>query len=250
MVRARGSWPGRHRTCRCQRRRRHLREIVPAAAIPHERLELWPRHALGDGVDNLDRVVRASKAASWASTHLRPDHILAAVASDPVLRADPDAAVGGWRLTNRTSTVLSGARGHRAVPHHGVGVRKPRVAQRDERRVPRLCRGSSAIVIRPGAPPRPPDHDRHRAPRSESSRSVRMTTQDTTSCNPTRMSSALPTRYNHSRRFPSRAPRAPAAAGHRQSRHHCRQAQPPEVPLQRLPEQGRTEQAETHGLAA
>jgi len=81
-----------------QRRRGHLRHVVPRPLLFQQLLELGPTHAHRDAVDDLDRVLGHQHRGHLRQVHLRPDHVLPAAASHPVLRPDPDAPVGRGRI--------------------------------------------------------------------------------------------------------------------------------------------------------
>src|SRR2546426_714844 len=91
---------GQHHTVHVVRERRRgaLREVVLRRFASQNFLELLPGHALGDGIDNTETVIRPQHGRVLRQRALWPDHLLSAPTADTVLRADPDSAIRGWRI--------------------------------------------------------------------------------------------------------------------------------------------------------
>ena len=81
-----------------QRRRGHLRHVVPWTLLLQKLLELGPAHARRVAVDDLDLVFGHQNGSHLRQVHLRPDHILPGAAPHSVLRSDPEPAIGRGRI--------------------------------------------------------------------------------------------------------------------------------------------------------
>ena len=88
--------PGQHRSVHIvgQRRRCALGDVILGCLFAQDLFEFVPGHALGDGVHNVHRVIGLQHRCQLGQRALGPYHLFTATATDTVLRANPDAAIG------------------------------------------------------------------------------------------------------------------------------------------------------------
>ncbi len=85
--------------------------------------EFGPAHTFGVAVHHFDFIDGMQERRHLRQRNLGPDHVLAGAASNAVLGANPESAVGGGRVDEHDVHRIGGAgRGEKSVADDGVGI--------------------------------------------------------------------------------------------------------------------------------